>query len=167
MAHRLIFTNNTKLNRINYISGSGVGAVSASSRAALKRRSNVNATTGLRCCDKVENVEKVYKYFAYVANFNSDNVSAYEIGPTGALTEIVDSPFLAGDDPISVTVDPTGKYAYVANFGSANVSAYTINPTTGVLTFIANYSAGNSPRTVTVYPTGKFAYVATSGSANG
>jgi len=52
MSHRLIFTNNTKLNNTNYISGSGVGAVSASSRAALKRRSNVNATTGERCCDK-------------------------------------------------------------------------------------------------------------------
>lgn len=35
MSHRLIFTNNTQLNRINYVSGSGVGAVSASSRAAL------------------------------------------------------------------------------------------------------------------------------------
>jgi uncharacterized repeat protein (TIGR02543 family) len=56
MSHRLIFTNNTKLNRINYVSGSGVGAVSASSRAALKRRSNVNATTGERCCDKVKDV---------------------------------------------------------------------------------------------------------------
>ena len=51
MAHRLIFTNNTKLNNTNYISGSGVGAVSTSSRAALKRRSNVNATTGKPCCN--------------------------------------------------------------------------------------------------------------------
>jgi hypothetical protein len=50
MSHRIIFTNNTKLNDISYISGSGVGAVSASSRAALKRRSNVNATTGIKCC---------------------------------------------------------------------------------------------------------------------
>ena len=53
MSHRLIFTNNTKLNDTNYISGSGVGAVSASSRAALKRRSNVNATTGKPCCNPV------------------------------------------------------------------------------------------------------------------
>jgi hypothetical protein len=50
MAHRLIFTNNTKLNNTYYISGSGVGAISASSRAAMKRRSNVNATTNERCC---------------------------------------------------------------------------------------------------------------------
>ena len=51
MSHRVIFTNNTRLNDTNYISGSGVGAVSASSRAALKRRSNVNSTTGLKCCN--------------------------------------------------------------------------------------------------------------------
>ncbi len=51
MAHRLIFTNNTKLNDTNYILGSGAGAVSASSRAALKRRSNVNAITGKPCCN--------------------------------------------------------------------------------------------------------------------
>ena len=32
----------------------------------------------------------------------------------------------AGTNPVSVTVDPSGKFAYVANFGGG-VSAYTIN----------------------------------------
>ena len=103
MTHRLIFTNNTQLNNTNYISGSGVGAVSASNRRALKRRSNVNATTGERCCDKVKDDEKVYRYFAYVANAFDDTVSAYTINTTtGALTQIEDSPFHAGLNPFSV-----------------------------------------------------------------
>ena len=87
------------------------------------------------------------KYFAYVANEFSGNVSAYTINPTtGALTPIAN--YTAGTQPASVTVDPTGKFAYVANYGGANVSAYRINSTTGALTPIANYGAGNNPRSV-------------------
>ena len=50
-------------------------------------------------------------------------------------------------EPISVTVDPSGKLAYVANFGSANVSAYTINATTGMLSAVAGspFAAGTKP----------------------
>jgi len=49
MSKRIIFTNITKLNDTNYISGSGVGAVSSSNRNALKRRANVSAATGVKC----------------------------------------------------------------------------------------------------------------------
>ncbi len=68
--------------------------------------------------------------FAYVANYTSDNVSAYSHGSNGALTELksLGSPFAAGGGPISVTVDPTGKFVYVANsLGSNDVSAYTVH----------------------------------------
>ena len=42
--------------------------------------------------------------FAYVANFASNNVSAYTIdGITGALTPISASPYAAGSRPASVT----------------------------------------------------------------
>lgn len=41
MSHRLIFTNNTKLNDTNYVPGSGVGAKSISVRRALKDRTSV------------------------------------------------------------------------------------------------------------------------------
>ena len=100
--------------------------------------------------------------FAYVANFNSNNVSAYTINPsTGALTAIVGSPFTAGSFPRSVAVDPSGKFAYVLNEGG-NVSGYTINPSTGALTAIAGspFTTGGDPRSMTMNPSGKFAYVA-------
>ncbi len=104
--------------------------------------------------------------FAYVANDLSNNVSGYTINAaTGALTPIAGSPFPAGTNPVSVTVDPTGKFAYVANSSSDNVSGYTINAATGALTPIAGspFPAGTTPRSVTVDPSGKFAYVANQG----
>ncbi|MBI3656985.1 MAG: beta-propeller fold lactonase family protein [Acidobacteria bacterium] len=107
--------------------------------------------------------------FAYVANWGSDNVSAYIINATtGALTPVLGSPFPAGSAPGSVTVDPTGQFAYVANTYSHNVSAYTINPATGALTPVADppFPAGAYPAKVTVDPTGQFAYVANEVSAN-
>jgi DNA-binding beta-propeller fold protein YncE len=111
--------------------------------------------------------------FAYVANEFSGDVSGYTIDPsTGALTPVAGSPFTAGAFPVSVAVDPSGKFAYVANGGSSfvsgNVSAYTIDPSTGALTAIAGspFPAGEDPHSVVVHPSGKFAYVANVGSGN-
>ena len=91
--------------------------------------------------------------FAYVANFSSDNVSAYSINAsTGALAAVAGSPFASGSNPWSVTVDPSGRFAYVANSGSLNVSAYSINASTGVLTPFAppTIAAGLAPRSIVV-----------------
>jgi 6-phosphogluconolactonase (cycloisomerase 2 family) len=105
--------------------------------------------------------------FLYVANFGSNNVSAYTIDQTnGRLTIVPGSPFPAETDPQSLTVDPSGQFAYVANFASNTISAFRIEDGTtpggspGSLSFIAAYSAGNGPRNVTVEPTGQYAYVA-------
>jgi len=101
--------------------------------------------------------------FAYVANENSSNVSAYAIDrTTGALTSVPGSPFAAGSLPFSVVVDPSGKFAYVANFASNNVSAYTIDRTTGALSPVPGspFAASTNPFSVAVDPSGNFAYVA-------
>jgi 6-phosphogluconolactonase len=42
------------------------------------------------------------------------------------LTPVTGSPFAAGHNPVSVAVEPTGKYPYVANGNDNNVSAYSI-----------------------------------------
>ena len=98
--------------------------------------------------------------FAYVANFNSANVSAYSIAADGALVPIPGSPFPAENGPASVAVDPTGKFAYLANFNNNTVSAYSIGAD-GALTLVTGspFAAGNAPP-VAVDPKGKFAYVA-------
>src|SRR4030042_4516671 len=62
-------------------------------------------------------------YFAYVVSRYSNNISAFSINTaTGALTAVAGSPFIAGDAPMSVIVDPSGKFAYVGNFLSSDVS---------------------------------------------
>ncbi len=106
--------------------------------------------------------------FAYVANINSKNVSMYTINATtGALTSI--GTIAAGGGPLSVAVDPSGRFAYVANGGDfdvfGSVSMYTINATTGALTAIApgTIDAGRFAA-VAVDPSGKFAYVANADS---
>jgi 6-phosphogluconolactonase (cycloisomerase 2 family) len=112
--------------------------------------------------------------FAYVANEGDNegkggNVSAYTIDPTtGALTAISGSHGDAGLAPISVVVDPTGKFAYVANSISNTVSGYTIDPTTGALTTISGspFTTGYFPASIAVEPTGRFAYVANFGDNN-
>lgn len=86
--------------------------------------------------------------FAYVANQytgytgHNGTISAYRIdAATGALTEIPGSPFTAGIEPASITVNPAGTLAYVANQGNfgcnGTISAYRINAATGALTPVA------------------------------
>jgi DNA-binding beta-propeller fold protein YncE len=61
-----------------------------------------------------------------VANRGSNDVSAYSVGSSGALSPIPGSPFPAGLGPLSVAVDPKSKFAYVANIDSNDISAYSI-----------------------------------------
>ena len=70
----------------------------------------------------------------------------------------------AGTDPVSVAVDPAGKFAYVANNGSNDVSMYTINATTGALTSIGATAAQSNPSSIVIHPSGEFAYVTNAGS---
>ncbi|MGB5081358.1 MAG: beta-propeller fold lactonase family protein, partial [Burkholderiales bacterium] len=71
--------------------------------------------------------------FSYVANFSDNTVSIYTVdAATGQLR--ARGYVIAGTNPSSVTVDPSGKFAYVANFTSNNISAFSINAATGALT---------------------------------
>ena len=100
--------------------------------------------------------------FAYVANFNSADISAYRIdGSTGALSS-VGTTVATGSSPKSVAVDPTGKFVYAVNSGS--VSAYSVGAT-GALTSVGSVSAGISPNSIAIHPNGKFAYVTNVGGS--
>jgi YVTN family beta-propeller protein len=109
--------------------------------------------------------------FAYVANtdlFNTGGgVSLLTINATtGALTFMGNAAGLTNAGilaPLSIAVDPSGKFAYVANeggFAPTNVSMFTINSITGGLEFIGTIAAGGRAISVTVDPKGGFAYVA-------
>ncbi len=129
--------------------------------------------------------------FAYVANFNSADISAYAINAsTGALTLIdcgggpgcsTTTPqfFAAAQYPASITVDPSDQFVYVTHGLSAEVSAYAMNVRTGALTFIdcgggpecsvmrpQFFAAGSGARSVAVDPGGRFAFVANHASSD-
>jgi YVTN family beta-propeller protein len=114
--------------------------------------------------------------FAYVVNEGDDetsdgSVATYTINATtGALTSATGG--IGGNCPglcvpVSVAVDPSGKFAYVpyrGGFSNGGVAMYTINSTTGGLTSIGMIAAGTGPGSVAVDPAGKFAYVTNLGS---
>jgi len=86
--------------------------------------------------------------FAYVANLNSDNVSAYTINQTTGVLTVVGT-VSAGTSPVSVAVDPTGRFAYVVNNGSNDVSVYMINQTTGALMAVGTpATTGSGPNSI-------------------
>jgi YVTN family beta-propeller protein len=109
--------------------------------------------------------------FVYVAAVNATSGSAgslsmYAINATtGALAST--GTIATGTDPVSVAVDPAGKFAYVTNSGSNDVAIYTIDATTGALTSIGTISAGSTPTCIAIDPSGKFAYVTNSASNDG
>ena len=117
--------------------------------------------------------------YVYVANYSSDNISAYALNGDGSLTPIdadAATPgvqnFTAGSNPWSVTVNPAGTFVYVANIGSDNISAYALNgdgsltpiDADAVAPGVQNFAAGDGPGLVTVNPAGTFVYVANAGS---
>jgi 6-phosphogluconolactonase (cycloisomerase 2 family) len=86
---------------------------------------------------------------------------------TGALTASAMTPLATGSSPMTVVVNPNGKYCYVTN-ADGTVSAYTIDPVDGTLTAVAGspFAAGTAPASLAVSPNGRFVYVANQGSAN-
>jgi 6-phosphogluconolactonase len=115
--------------------------------------------------------------FIYVAESGTNQVSRNTLNSTtGELN--LGTQFLSPAsvrDPVSVTLDPTGRFAYTANnlppvppgdFPNGSVSVYTVAFGTGALTFVENVPVGTSaggPTMVAIDPSGRFAYVAGGG----
>jgi YVTN family beta-propeller protein len=75
--------------------------------------------------------------YVYVANYNSDTVSAFAINvATGALSSVAGSSGNAvATGPTCVAIDPAlGIYAYTSNNVDGSVSGLQLNPHTGALT---------------------------------
>lgn len=101
--------------------------------------------------------------YAYVANAGAvsppslvGSVSAFSIslstcGITAINADAVTSALTiaAGTVPLSVNIDPSGRFVYVANFGSDTISVYSINTGTGALTLLATEPTDSGPTSVT------------------
>lgn len=70
------------------------------------------------------------KRYAYVSNFQSDNVSSYRVGSDGSLTLLnavagtTDPGGRANDEALSID----GQYLYVRNFTTGAISAFQVQP---------------------------------------
>jgi len=94
----------------------------------------------------------------YVANSDNNSIYAYRIAGNGALKELTGSPFSSGKGPVSVAVDPLGRFLYTANMDDGTISVFHIRPN-GRLTRVSDLSAGRMPKSLAVDPFGRFLYV--------
>ena len=93
-------------------------------------------------------------------------VFGYDINALdGTLTLNADSPFKAGESPVSVAADASGRFLYVVNNADSadgnSVSGFLIDAGTGTLTDIPGtpFPAAVSPLSLTVEPGAQFVYV--------
>jgi DNA-binding beta-propeller fold protein YncE len=93
--------------------------------------------------------------FVYATqNSVSDLVALSFDSTTDTFTQLTSDVCVPQSTPVSITVDPSGKFAYVANAGSTanNITACAIDQTTGDLSNISGQSAvaaGMAPVSVT------------------
>jgi YVTN family beta-propeller protein len=84
---------------------------------------------------------------------------------TGELIEVPGSGLDTGTLPVSMVIDPAGRFLYVVNSTSDSVSMFAIDPATGLLTSVGTaLSVGDDPRSATVDGSGRFAYVVSAGT---
>ena len=97
-----------------------------------------------------------------MASLLDSNFSGFTIDQnTGALREMVGSPFLAGINPSSLAVSSTGQYLYVTNLTSNNISVFTLDPMSGLPAEIVGspFAAGKGPAFVLTDPNALYVYV--------
>ncbi len=94
---------------------------------------------------------------AYVAYVNEGTLSLYAVD--SAASRLHDKSETEAGGPLTVSVDPTGKFAYVANEAANEISVYRIDPGTGALTPVGVPVFAPHPRSVSVERSGKFVYV--------
>lgn len=115
--------------------------------------------------------------FLYVANQSANNVSAFSISASGALTPLGQPPYPVGVAPSGLGLTPSGAFLYVANSGSNTVSGFAIcdkvvtscadpNHPDGTLTAVPGspFAAGIAPITIAADPFFNFVYVLDKGS---
>ncbi len=104
--------------------------------------------------------------FVYVTDEATNQLYGEVVTSGGTLTPMLNGPFSTGQFPVSVTIDPRGKYLYVVNYNAATVSAYAIDSATGNPTgSVGSASAAvrTGPTCLAIEPAlGIYAYVSNS-----
>ncbi|WP_263383202.1 lactonase family protein [Granulicella arctica] len=79
-------------------------------------------------------VENPLSSFVYVTDKTSNQLIGYLVLSDGSLSPMVNGPFVTGQFPVALTIDPRGSFLYVVNFNASTVSAYAINAANGTPT---------------------------------
>ncbi len=111
-------------------------------------------------------------FFAYAANSQANNVTAFRLGTDGALlrgesTTATPNPAAVGTTPRALAISQDSQFLYVANSGSDSVTVFSIG-TAGLLTRVPATAGnpnpvaagGSAPIALTTVSPGRFLYVA-------
>lgn len=118
--------------------------------------------------------------YVYVLNSGSGTVSGYTISTgtstAGQLIPMAGSPWLTtalpgppAPGPISMAVDPLGRFLYVANFEVDSIAVFSIDAGTGGLTqldVVPMPNSGRKPHAIAVDPAGGSVYVVNENTTN-
>jgi 6-phosphogluconolactonase (cycloisomerase 2 family) len=113
--------------------------------------------------------------FVYVANTNSNNVSAFTIcsvvSPSClqadySLQLVAGSPYSVGDHPGPIAVDAFANFLYVVDTGSSQISAFRIGSASGSLTPLSTVATNSGPNSIAIRSDDSWLFVANSNSAN-
>lgn len=113
------------------------------------------------------------KYLLVTNNFTND-ISVFSIdSSSGALTEVMGSPFYANANPTEILITPSGKFVYVTNPGIGMVTAFSFSNSTGMLTelkpgspFSSLPGGGGGAAALAVDSSERFLYVANPTASN-
>ena len=111
-------------------------------------------------------------FFAYAANSQANNVTAFRLGTDGALlrgesTTATPNPAAVGTTPRALAISQDSRFLYVANSGSDSVTVFSIG-TAGLLTPVPATTGnpnpvaagGSAPIALATASPGRFLYVA-------
>ena len=87
--------------------------------------------------------------FVYVTDQATNQLYGKVVQGDGSLLSMVNGPFSTGLFPVSVMIDPRGKYLYTVNYNANTVGAYALDPATGT----PSGTAGSTSTPVKTGPT--------------
>jgi 6-phosphogluconolactonase (cycloisomerase 2 family) len=85
--------------------------------------------------------------FLYSANSTTNQIAGFNIGPSGALTQMAGSPFADANGPVDIAVDASAKFVVTANGGSGTIASFSIDAT-GALTPASTFAIGSGPASI-------------------
>jgi 6-phosphogluconolactonase (cycloisomerase 2 family) len=89
----------------------------------------------------------------------TNNISAFKIETSGALTELPGSPFATCTGPRRVTSDPAGKFLLVSCTDSKTIQVHKIQADGALTNAGSALRTGGANSDIQVEPTGRFGYV--------